>query len=127
MVSSFINECLMHVLERDCKERKSIGMLLKEMIKRNLFSTTQVLEGFESVLQAAEDYLVEIPELWKSLAQIVEPIFEEGLVNIAFLGQLCAASDPALASSFIAATLKELVNALVIFVNSLLISLILLR
>jgi len=117
----------MHVLERDCKERKSIGMLLKEMIKRNLFSTTQVLEGFESVLQATEDYLVEIPVLWKSLAQIVEPIFQEGLVNIAFLGQLCAALDPALAPSFVAATLKELVNALVIFIYTLLILLILLQ
>jgi len=44
-------------------------------------------------------------------------------VNIAFLGQLAALLNPALASSFVAATLKELVNALVLFINSSLISL----
>ena len=104
----------MHVLERNRKERIGTGTLLKEMLKRKFFTNNQVLKGFEMILQAAEDFLVDIPKLWEYLAQMVEPIFEEGIVNIDFLGQLAAILSPTMASSFVAATLKEMVNALVI-------------
>ncbi len=101
----------MHVLERNRKERKSTGTLLKEMVKRKLFTTPQILKGFELILQTAEDFLVDIPKLWEYLAQMVEPIFEDGVVNIGFLGELAEILSPAMAPSFVAATLKELVNA----------------
>ena len=42
---------------------------------------------------------------------MVEPIFEDGVVNIGFLGELAEILSPAMAPSFVAATLKELVNA----------------
>jgi len=69
------------------------------------------LKGFELILQTAEDFLVDIPKLWEYLAQMVEPIFEDGVVNIGFLGELAEILSPAMAPSFVAATLKELVNA----------------
>jgi len=80
------------------------------MIKRKLFTTPQVLKGFELVLEASEDLLVDVPKLWVHLAQMVEPIFEKDVVNIGFLGELAEILiDPAMASSFVAATLKEVV------------------
>ena len=88
------------------------------MVKRKLITTQQVLKGFEAVLQAAEDVLVYIPKLWDYLAQLVEPIFEEGVVNIAFLGKLAAILSPTMAPIFVAATLKELVYAQVILIVS---------
>ena len=108
----------MHVLERNRNERKGTGTLLKEMVKRKLFTTSQVLKGFELVLQASEDFLVDIPKLLEYLAQIVEPIFEEGVVNIGFLKQFAALSSPSMAPIFVAASLKELTNASVIFIPS---------
>ena len=86
------------------------------MVKRKLFTTTQVLKGFELVLQSAEDFLVDIPKLWEYLAQLVEPIFEEGVVKIAFIGELAAILNPTMAPSFVAATLEELANSLVVFI-----------
>ena len=88
------------------------------MVKRKLITTQQVLKGFEAVLQAAEDVLVYIPKLWDYLAQLVEPIFEEGVVNIAFLGKLAAILSPTMAPFFVAATLKELVYAQVVLIVS---------
>ncbi len=96
----------MHVLEWKRKERKSTGTLLKEMVKRKLFTTHQLLKGFELILQAAEDLLVDVPRLWEYLAQVIEPIFEEGVVNLAFIGQLAAILSPTMATSFVAATLE---------------------
>ncbi len=114
----------MYVLESNRKERKSTGALLQEMVKRKLFTTTQILKGFELVLQSADDFLVDIPLLWDYLAQLVEPILEEGVVNIAFLGELAAILSPTMAPRFVAATLEELANSEVVFIwNALLIML----
>lgn len=44
-VSKFINQCLMHVLELKRKERRGTGTLLKEMIKRQLFTSKDILDG----------------------------------------------------------------------------------
>jgi len=104
----------MHVLERKRKERRGTGSLLKEMVKRKLFTTHQLLKGFELILQSAEDFLVDIPRLWEYLAQFVEPIFEEGVVNMAFIG-LASILSPTMAPSFVAATLEELANSMVFY------------
>lgn len=108
----------MHVLEHNRKERKSTGALLKEMVKRKLFTAQQVLKGFEWHLLAAEELIVDLPKLLEYLAQIVEPIFEEGVVNIGFLKHFAALSSPSMAPIFVAASLKELTNASVIFIPS---------
>ena len=46
-VSKFINQCLMHVLELKRKERRGTGTLLKEMIKRKLFTSNDILDGYD--------------------------------------------------------------------------------
>lgn len=111
-VPKFINMCLLHVLEHNQKERRCTGTLMKEMVKRKLFTSDHILAGFEEILQSAEDFIVDIPKLWEYLAQLVEPVFEEGVVNMSFLGTLAASlTDSSLAPKLIAATLKELVHS----------------
>lgn len=44
-VAKFINQCIMHVLESKSKERKQTGVVLKELIKKKLVSSKDILEG----------------------------------------------------------------------------------
>ena len=44
-VARFINRCLLYVLEHNKKERRATGTLLKEMVKRKLFQSSDILEG----------------------------------------------------------------------------------
>lgn len=109
-VEQFINQCVMFVLEHNRTERRSTGTLFKEMIKRRLFNSNDIANGFNEVLQCAEDFIVDIPMLWEYLAEMVEPVFEDGVVNFNFLGQL---SSPlgSYATKLVAAILRELVKA----------------
>lgn len=66
---------------------------------------------FTELLQSAEDFLVDIPKLWEYTAELVEPLFEEGVINLNFLGQLSSTLNSSLVANFVAAVLKELVKA----------------
>ena len=66
---------------------------------------------FTELLQSAEDFLVDIPKLWEYTAALVEPLFEEGVINLNFLGLLSSTLDSSLVANFVAAVLKELVKA----------------
>ena len=63
------------------------------------------------MLQSAEDFLVDNPKLWEYLAEMVEPLFEDGAMTLGFLGPLSATLGSSLAPPFVAAVLKELVIA----------------
>nr|CAH0113662.1 unnamed protein product [Daphnia galeata] len=109
-VARFINQCLLHVLEHNKKERRATGTLLKEMVKRKLFDSSDILEGFTELLQSAEDFIVDIPKLWEYVAELVEPLFEEGVINLNFLPQLSMTLNSSMAAHFVAAVLKALVK-----------------
>lgn len=81
------------------------------MIRTKRFTVDHILEGIQEVLQGAEKSFVDIPKLWEYLAQLIQPIFEDGIVAIGFLGTLAAKLNPSVAPHFVAATLKELVHA----------------
>ena len=65
---------------------------------------------YTELLQLDECFLVDVPETWMS-AQLVEPLFEEGVMNLNFLGQLLSILDSSLAHNFVAAVHTELVKA----------------
>ena len=54
---------------------------------------------------------MDIPKLWEYTAELVEPLFEEGVINLNFLGLLSSTLDSSLVANFVAAVLKELVKA----------------
>jgi len=59
---------------------------------------------------------VDIPKLWEYVAELVEPLFEEGVINLNFLPQLSSTLNSSLVANFVAAVLKELVKAQVCLV-----------
>ena len=66
---------------------------------------------FTELLQSAEDFIVDIPKLWEYVAELVEPLFEEGVINLNFLPQLSSTLNSSMVANFVAAVLKELVKA----------------
>ncbi|XP_046457222.1 eukaryotic translation initiation factor 4 gamma 3-like isoform X2 [Daphnia pulex] len=109
-IARFINQCLLHVLEHNKQVRRATGALLKEMVKRQLFNSSDLMEGFTKLFQSAEDFIVDIPKLWEYVAELVEPLFEEGVMNLKFLPQLSSTLSSSLVVDFVAAVLKELVR-----------------
>ena len=66
---------------------------------------------FIELLQSAEDFIVDIPKLWEYVAEPVEPLFEDGVINLNFLPQLSSILNSSMVANFVAAVLKELVKA----------------
>ena len=66
---------------------------------------------YTELIQLAEYFLVDVSEFWEYTAELVEPLFEEGVINLKFLLQLSSILNSSLADNFIAAVLKELVKA----------------
>ena len=132
-VARFINQCLLYVLERNRKERRATGTLLKEMVKRKLFNSSDILHGwvrlfylhvlrgvifdctcwfrFTGLLQSAKDLIVDIPKLWEYMAELVEPLFEEGVINVNFLPQFSSILNSSMVGNFVGAVLNEFVRA----------------
>nr|CAH0099124.1 unnamed protein product [Daphnia galeata] len=110
-VARFINQCLLHVLEHNKKERRATGTLLKEMVKRKLFNSSDILQGFTGLLQSAKDLIVDIPKLWEYVAELVEPLFEEGVINVNFLPQFSSILNSSMVGNFVGAVLNEFVRA----------------
>ena len=46
----------------------------------------------------------------RNIIQLVEPLFEEGAINLQFLSELSSILNSSLAADFVAAVLKELVS-----------------
>jgi len=109
-VAKFINFCLLHVLENDRVQRKATGAIFKELLKRRFIRSDDMQEGLTELLQSAEDFIVDIPKLWEYVAELVEPIFNDGVVPLVFMKPLSSLVDSSLVPNFIAATLKELVK-----------------
>ena len=54
---------------------------------------------------------MEVPEFWGYTAELIEPLFEESVMNLNFLGQLSLTLNSFFVANFVAAVLKELVKA----------------
>ena len=66
---------------------------------------------FTELFEWAEDFIVDVPKLWEYVAEVVEPLFEDGVINLNFLSQLSSTLNSSMAAHFVAAVLKELVKA----------------
>ena len=66
------------VLERSVTDQRKLGDFLARLVGRDsILSLEQVAEGLGSVLEIAEDMLVDIPKLWEYLGEILAPLFLE--------------------------------------------------
>lgn len=70
----FIYHCVLHVLERNCSDRCKTGFLLQKTVDVGLFSSNQLEQGFDQLIESPQDFLVDIPKLWQYVDEIVEPM-----------------------------------------------------
>ncbi len=64
--------------------------------------------SFTELFQSAEYFIVDIPKLWEYVAELVEPLFEEGVINLNFLPQLSSTLNSSMVANFVSAVLKKL-------------------
>jgi len=72
-IAWFVEAVLNSVIEKNEKARVQSGQLISNMLSRGLLGEGQFLSALDSLLQYAEDLLVDIPKFWDFLAQVVAP------------------------------------------------------
>jgi len=73
-ITAFVEAVLNSVIEKNEKARVATGGLIAVMVTKGMLGEEQFLTALDSVLQYAEDLLVDIPKFWDFLAQIVAPM-----------------------------------------------------
>lgn len=63
------------VLERSPTSRKRVGHLLGQLLKKNVLLRKQFEVGLKSVLQIADDVVVDIPKIWDYLGELLGKIW----------------------------------------------------
>merc|ERR1719458_2494100 len=72
-IAWFVEAVLNSVIEKAAKARVASGGLIAAMLSRGLLGEGQFLSALDSLLQYAEDLLVDIPKFWDFLAEVVAP------------------------------------------------------
>ncbi|XP_033113712.1 eukaryotic translation initiation factor 4 gamma 3-like isoform X2 [Anneissia japonica] len=78
----FVHVAIEETLERTDQARKDAGELLNELVNGKLITTASYNKGFEGILEFAEDMAIDIPLIWKYLAQIISPAISGGSMNL---------------------------------------------
>jgi len=72
-IAWFVEAVLNSVIEKNDKSRVASGGLIAAMLSRGLLGEGQFLTALGTLLEFAEDLLVDIPKFWDFLAQVVAP------------------------------------------------------
>lgn len=74
-VHQFVSTAITHALDRNTEARRLTGQLLKELLKRKVFSLDVFTKGLHEVLAFGEDMELDIPKVWEYVAELVSPLF----------------------------------------------------
>ncbi|KAL3185749.1 hypothetical protein MRX96_028650 [Rhipicephalus microplus] len=74
-VHQFVSTAITHTLDRNTEARRLTGQLLKELLKRKVFSLDVFTKGLHEVLAFGEDMELDIPKVWEYVAELVSPLF----------------------------------------------------
>ncbi|KAL1413854.1 hypothetical protein MTO96_007908 [Rhipicephalus appendiculatus] len=74
-VHQFVSTAIAHTLDRNPEARRLTGQLLKELLKRKVFSLDVFTKGLHEVLEYGEDMELDIPKVWEYVAELVSPLF----------------------------------------------------
>ncbi|KAG7478452.1 hypothetical protein MATL_G00080790 [Megalops atlanticus] len=69
-------------LERSHSTRDHIGQLFFHMLRSGMLPKAQFLRGFAETLELADDMAIDIPHIWLYLAELVNPVLQEGGVSV---------------------------------------------
>ncbi|KAH6934714.1 hypothetical protein HPB50_027425 [Hyalomma asiaticum] len=74
-VHQLVSTAIAHTLDRNPEARRLTGQLLKELLKRKVFSLDIFTKGLHEVLEYGEDMELDIPKVWEYVAELVSPLF----------------------------------------------------
>jgi len=78
----FVTASLNDVLEKRTTDRELTGKLLNELIKSNNISLDIYTKGLKEVTMYAEDMVIDIPQMWLNLAQLITPLLIGGSISM---------------------------------------------
>jgi len=81
----FVYHIINNVLERTQKGRELVGNLLHDLVKKQVLTVDQYLQGLVDILEFAEDMEIDIPRIWKYMGEIIGPMVQDGSVPLDFL------------------------------------------
>ncbi|CAF3130422.1 unnamed protein product [Rotaria sp. Silwood2] len=85
-----IRELFTNVLEAKPRARKAVGHLLDAGVNQTILSTESFLSGFKMIVEAAPDYIVDIPLIWQYIGEILGAFFSAPTSNMALLKSILA-------------------------------------
>ncbi|XP_076320360.1 eukaryotic translation initiation factor 4 gamma 3-like [Tachypleus tridentatus] len=109
-VSLFIFYAFNQVLERSSQARHLVGQLFHDLIRKNMITVDQYIEGLKSILQLADDFEIDIPKIWLYLGEIIAPMIQDGSISLVFLQD---AAEPCIASGTAGVLLSEVLHVAV--------------
>lgn len=81
----FVRVGLESTLERSTIAREHMGLLLHQLIKAGTLLPQQYYKGLHEILEVAEDMEIDIPHIWRYLAELITPMLHESGLT---MGQL---------------------------------------
>jgi len=84
-ISTFIEIVIEMVLEKNPRARSQTGALMAQLLSKRLIASHMFLAGLGSILEIAEDLLVDIPQFWDFIAQIISPVLTSQAANMEIL------------------------------------------
>ena len=72
-IQSFFENMFNCVVERSSSDRTAAGWLTSHMLEREALSPSVFLEGVSTILEVAEDLVIDIPKIWSYFAEILAP------------------------------------------------------
>jgi len=92
-IATFVESALNIVLEGSDKARSLTGTLLSQLVKKHMLTERQYLAGLNTLLEIAEDLLVDIPKLWDFMAQIVAPVLSSEILGLKILKESASSAN----------------------------------
>jgi len=106
-MSHVVETILLHVLERSPTARELSGRLCLDLVREGLLTPDQFVSGSSLLLTEAEDFLVDIPCLFKYMGEIFGGLISSSdHFPLKHFAKFCETLGPRHAGKFLAATLK---------------------
>ncbi|XP_062567019.1 eukaryotic translation initiation factor 4 gamma 1-like isoform X2 [Saccostrea cucullata] len=85
VMHTFVSTAVNYILERSSIARSQTGLLLHDLVKKNVLSVPVYIQGLTEILQFAEDMEIDIPKIWQYFGELIGPMVQDGSVPLNFL------------------------------------------
>nr|XP_034299256.1 eukaryotic translation initiation factor 4 gamma 3 isoform X3 [Crassostrea gigas] len=81
----FVSSAVNYVLKRSSIERNQTGILLHDLVKKNILSIPVYIQGLTGVIQFAVNMENDIPNIWRYFGELIGPMVYDENVPLNFL------------------------------------------